>query len=309
MNKKWDVLGFGAVAVDDLIFVDQYPAVDSKEPICSRERHGGGNTGTALVTISRLGGNPAFYGALGSDELSAFTIQELNREGVNCDEVVRDMGGSPVYSIGIIERHSGRRTILYDVSGQVAPPLQSNILGKIPLARVVFVDHTMPELALGVCRNAHLVGVPVVADIERAVVAKHASQVEALSKVVDHLVINLEMGRQLSGRNDPLEIVTYLSREGHAAVVVTDGDQGCWFSGTEQKTVAHYPALKVEVVDTLGCGDVFHGAYAYGLAKGLNLSERVKVATIAAGLKATKAGGRIGIPRWSEIHAIMDQHG
>jgi len=67
------------------------------------------------------------------------------------------------------------------------------------------------------------------------------------------------------------------------------------------------PALKVAVVDTTGCGDVFHGAYAGALAKGRPLAEAVRIATVAAGLKAQQPGGREGIPDWAAVEAMLPQ--
>ncbi len=85
-----------------------------------------------------------------------------------------------------------------------------------------------------------------------------------------------------------------------AAVVVTAGERGCWYAGPEGE-VRHQPALRVEAVDTTGCGDVFHGAYAAMLTRGAPLARAVAVATVAAGLKATQPGGRSGIPDWGTV--------
>lgn len=59
MNVMWDVLGFGAVAVDDLVYLDGYPAPDSKMPVVEEQREGGGLAGTALVAAARLGARVA----------------------------------------------------------------------------------------------------------------------------------------------------------------------------------------------------------------------------------------------------------
>jgi sugar/nucleoside kinase (ribokinase family) len=61
-------------------------------------------------------------------------------------------------------------------------------------------------------------------------------------------------------------------------------------------------------VDTTGCGDVFHGAYASALARGLSLAERVRFAAAAAALKATRPGGQAGIPTRPEVEAFLQEH-
>ena len=83
MEKRWDVLGFGAIAVDELYYVDRYPLPDEKVPIIRRNRQGGGNAATALVTVARLGYKAAYSGVLGDDELSIYSLSELAKEGVD----------------------------------------------------------------------------------------------------------------------------------------------------------------------------------------------------------------------------------
>jgi len=86
--------------------------------------------------------------------------------------------------------------------------------------------------------------------------------------------------------------------------VVTGGELGCWYS-EHGGDVHHLPALKVQAVDTTGCGDVFHGAYAACLAQGESAHKALKVATVAAGLKATQPGGRSGIPDRATIDRVL----
>jgi len=92
---------------------------------------------------------------------------------------------------------------------------------------------------------------------------------------------------------------------GKAAVVVTCGAEGSWWIGEGVQAPVHQPAFAVEVVDTTGCGDVFHGAYAAAWVRGLPLGERVRVASAAAALKATQPGGQTGSPRWDEVQAFL----
>ena len=91
-------------------------------------------------------------------------------------------------------------------------------------------------------------------------------------------------------------------------VVITDGDQGCWtLAADDLAQVAHQPAFQVDVIDTTGCGDVFHGAYAAGLVRGLGVAERVRLAAAAAALKATRPGGQAGAPTQAEVEQFLSQ--
>ncbi len=293
MENKIDVLGLGAVAVDDVIGVEHYPPVDTKEAIRSHERFGGGLAGTALVTASRLGCRAAYCGALGEDDLSLFTLKEFEREGVDCAWIARIPGARPIHSIVI-------RTLFFDLAGLQPPPEQLLTADLVGRSRVIFIDHTLPAAAMAAARLARQAGIPVVADLERG----RDEALHDLLPWIDHLVIGIEMGKQLTGESDPQGIVSRLLEQGLPVVVVTKGDQGCWY-GSSPTEVYHQPALPVAVVDTLGCGDVFHGAYAAGLARGLEATLIVRTATTAAGMKATRSGGRAGIPTWDAVQAHL----
>jgi sugar/nucleoside kinase (ribokinase family) len=109
---RWDVLGLGIAAVDDLLYVDVYPRPDSKVAVRARQRQGGGLTATALVAAARLGARAAYGGVLGHNELSRFTLRELQREGVDCASVLRKGEAEPCHSIVVVDRSTGSRTIL-----------------------------------------------------------------------------------------------------------------------------------------------------------------------------------------------------
>lgn len=112
MSLTWDVLGLGAAAVDDLLYVDQYPVPDSKVPVQAKERHGGGLAGTALVAAARLGAAVAYCGVLGDDDLSQYALEEFKREGIDCTPVMNDPSARPIHSIVIVDRTTGSRSML-----------------------------------------------------------------------------------------------------------------------------------------------------------------------------------------------------
>ena len=86
MSATFDVLGLGAVAVDELIYVDCYPAADEKAHVLRTARQCGGLTATALVAAARFGAKCAYAGVLGSDELSLFARDAMAKEGISLDQ-------------------------------------------------------------------------------------------------------------------------------------------------------------------------------------------------------------------------------
>ncbi len=297
---RWDVLGIGAVAVDDLLYVDRFPEPETKSLLRSEERQGGGLTATALVAAARQGARAAFMGILGDDDLSRFTLQALQREGVDCTLVLRRPGARPFHSRVIVDLATGGRTILYSDAGVTFPTAAEVPDALIGACRVLFLDQYGARVgphALDVARSQ---GIPIVADIERIV--DEAGQ--TLLWRADHLIIGIGLGRLVTGQEEPEAILAALARPDRACCAVTAGARGCWYVERDGP-VHHFPAFRVSVVDTTGCGDVFHGAYAAAIARGEAVGQAIRLATATAAIKATHRGGRAGIPDRARVEQFL----
>jgi sulfofructose kinase len=305
MIEPFDILGLGCVAVDDLLYVDAYPQADTKARVQSRDRQCGGLTATALVAAARLGARCAYAGTLGDDDASQFVVHRLQEEGISVRQLCRRADARPIRSVIIVDRNQRTRTIFYDLEGAapVTPDWPSEEL--IRAARVLFVDHFGVEGMLRATRLARAAAIPVVADFESDPGGPAFRQLVA---EVDHPIVSLDFARQWTGREQPAQAALALWSPGRQAVVVTCGLDGCWYVGSQQPTAArHQPAFAVPTVDTTGCGDVFHGAYAAGLAQGQDLPTRLRWAAAAAALKATRPGGQAGIPTRTIVQTFLQE--
>ncbi len=290
--SRFDIIGFGAVAVDDLLFLDGYPVPDSKVRIVRRERRAGGLTGTALVAAARLGCSCAYAGTLGSGELSRFVMEGLAAEGVSVDLVRRVDGAGPYHSTILVDTREKTRTILSDPGAVVLLDPAHLPEAAIRAAGMVFVDHEGVDGMAAVARIARESGVAVVADLEK----RREPGFDGLLALVDHPIVPWELAAALTGAADGPGAVRRMwdlpgapCTGGRAAVVVTRGVEGSWCTGAEcPGKVLHQPAFRVQAVDTTGCGDVFHGVYAALLAGGAPTAERVRVAAAAAAVKAAQ---------------------
>lgn len=297
-----DILGLGVATVDDLLTVDLFPQPNEKILVRRFERQGGGLTASALVAASRLGCSCHMVTPLRDDELSVFLRETLTREGLVLHESPGKEGCFPFRSTILVESKSGERIILCDdydrfeyVVGDVAERL-------LPTAKCLFVDHVYADVLVESTALARRLGVPVVGDFERD---SHDSL--AVMRLVDHLILPLAYARQYTGKEAPEEAVLALLGEDRAVACVTDGANGCWFAekGGEGK-VRHLPVFKVEeIVDSTGCGDVFHGVYASALVQGYPVAERVRRAAAAAAIKLGRPGAQIGAPTTSELDEFL----
>jgi len=159
-------------------------------------------------------------------------------------------------------------------------------------------------------------GIAVVGDIERVAPTPTPDERVKLAEVlplVDHLVVPRHFAQEWTGLYDVGQAAGQLWEEGvsggfnRSAVVVTCGSAGCWYIDGDiaGRGAVHCPAFVVEVTDTTGCGDVFHGAYCVALVEGMGLAERVRFASSAAALKATRRGGQAGIPMRKQLNAFL----
>jgi sulfofructose kinase len=295
----WDVLGIGCVAVDDLIYVDHFPAPDSKLPVLEVRRQGGGNTATALVAAARQGARVAYCAGLGVDALSTFSLEELGREGVDCSPCRPTDGGKPFHSYVVAERTAHTRTILYEI-GQIAPPPEI-VAEAVSQCRVLMVDHYAGEASRQAVSLALERGIPVVADVED----EFALGAAAMLDEADHLIVSQTLAARVARTMDFPEMLRALARPRRVCCAVTAGEAGCWFA--ERGGSAQYQAaFPVQVVDSTGCGDVFHGVYAAAVARGESLARAIKIASAAAALKATHRGGRAGIPSLAQVENFLD---
>jgi ribokinase len=299
MDHRWDILGLGCVAVDDLLYLDRFPQPDTKMRLQRRERQAGGLTGNALVAAARLGARCAFGGTLGEDGDSRFVLDTFRQEGIDVTPARITAGAGPIHSTILVDMTGRTRTILFDLTGSAGASPDWPPEAMLRECRVLFVDHYGLEGMIRAARIVHQAGGAIVADLERDEWPGFAE----LFDLVDHLVINEALARKRTGCDRPADAVQKLaaSPPARAAVVVTCGAAGCWWMDSAMTAAVHEPALAVPVVDTTGCGDVFHGAYAAGLVRGLTLAQRVRLATVAAGLKATQRGGQRGSPRWQDV--------
>ncbi len=232
--------------------------------------------------------------------MSRFSLDELRREGVDTSRVLIYENARPHHSTILVEARGGTRTILSFAEGVTPFPMARITPQVLAGARVVFLDHS--TRAAAIAKTASWLGIPVVADIERAVPG-----MEDWIAQVSHLIVGEKFAREWTEQHDVEQAVRELGAT-RAVAVVTRGERGCIACGRALKMqVLRVPAYKVDAVDTTGCGDVFHGAYAAELARGSDVVTRLKVASAVAAIKAGHRGGRGGLPSREEALRFMER--
>jgi len=308
LSKPWDIIGLGCVAVDDLIYIPVFPAADTKIRVVRQERQYGGLTGTALVTASRLGARCAFAGLLGVDDLSRMIEENFRSENVDVSFAPRESDACVPHSTIIVATETGTRNIFCRIDGRLGAHHTLPDEAVLRSARVLFIDQFGTPGNVRAARIARAAGMAIVADFED----ESDPQFGELLALVDHVVLPEEFAQKITGATSARSAVERLWCQGRQAVVVTCGVEGAWFAGLDA-VVRYQPAFRVAVVDTTGCGDVFHGAYAAAQVRGAQVADCVRFASAAAALKATQPGGQRGIPRRADVERFLtsspDTHG
>jgi sugar/nucleoside kinase (ribokinase family) len=299
-GRRFDILGLGCTAVDDVLYVPTFPGADQKARVSKTSRQFGGLTGTALVAASRLGARCAFAGCLGVDSFSNHVADNFTREGVDVSLAPRSPEAAVVHSVIVVGEDTGSRNIFFHVPGVMGADPNLPDDETIHSSKVLFIDHYGMEGNLRAARAARAGGTAVVADFED----DELPLFDEVLHLVDHLILSESFALRLTRQPNAARAAESLWHPQRAAVLVTCGREGCWsVSESGGPAAVHYPAFRVKAVDTTGCGDVFHGAYASALARGASLPERIRFAAAAAALKAS----RPALPSLDDVHLFLVQ--
>jgi sulfofructose kinase len=297
-NATFDVLGMGCVAVDEFLYVPEFPQADAKVRAVRGERRCGGLAGGMLQAAARLGARSGYAATLGDDELSRFVVERFQADGISLHYLRRVDGVQPIHCTVVVDTTHATRTIFYSLEGAQGAQTDWPPAEAIQSSRVLFVDQYGIDGMIRAAKIARAAGIPVVADFENS----DWPGFDQLLGLVDHLIVAQSFASKLTNETDPARACLSLhGGRAETTVVVTVGSKGCWYCSGAAPGVMHHLAFPVEVLDSTGCGDAFHGAYATALAKGAALEERVRFASAAGALKAkTKE-----FPRLDEVKTFL----
>ena len=299
MSKNFDLAGFGICSVDFLGVVEKYPAAGEKIPMTAFAKQGGGLTGTALVAAARLGAKTAYLGKFGHDEYSRFVLEEFQQDGVNVEHVIWAEGAQPPVAFIHVEQNSGARRIARYWKEFALKPAELDA-AMIASSRILFLEHHFVEAGIWAARLIKPTGGLVVVDAERNVAG-----LEQILHIADYIIVSQNFAMQQTGSADPEQNAYWLQQKYGGIIAVTAGENGA-FCRTPENTF-YQPAFQVDVVDTTGTGDVFHGAFMVGLIENWPLPKILEFSAAAAAMKCRGLGGRAMIPRRDEVMEFLQR--
>jgi sulfofructose kinase len=302
-EAAFDVVGFGLNAVDYLCVVPEGLEFGSKAPILRFERSGGGQAASAMVACARLGLRAKYVGKVGDDEAGAFSLESIRSEGVDVRDVVVVPRTANQFAFIIVDAGSGERTILWHRPPQIATAPPEVTPERVAVGRALLVDGHDAPAAVRAAAIARERGIPVVLDAET--VKDGTAELVAATDVV---VASSRFPALFTGRAGRREALHALKEAGPTVVAMTLGKDGALALGEDGSEI-HSPAYAVNVVDTTGSGDVFHGAFLVGLVSGWTVERTLDFSNAAAAIKCASVGGRGGARSRDEVFDLMKRHG
>jgi sulfofructose kinase len=295
------VLCIGISVLDHVFQVDAMPTRAEKFRSHQMATVGGGIAANAAVAVARQGGRAMLITRLGEDGTGKVILDEISAEGVDISLSRRFHGVKSQLSCILVDKAGERLIVSY--ADPAMPDSTEWLPAQLPTGVDAVLGDTRWEAGskhmMGLARAA---GKPAVMDIDR----KPADP--ELISACSHAALSAQAAAEMTG-NDDVAAATIALAEQHPAIwlAVTDGANGVWW--TDRGAIRHMPAFKVDVKDTLGAGDTWHGAFALGLAEGMVEYAAVRYASAVAALKCMAFGGRAGIPDRQTAEAFLRERG
>jgi sugar/nucleoside kinase (ribokinase family) len=288
------------IAVQDIVFrVAQFPQPGGKCMTNEFVVVSGGCAVNAAIAVARLGGRAHYAGPLGgeSDNVSNQLMAEMAREGIDTSGVVRVTGATAPVS-GIMVDAAGERMIVTHRDKRIETARLADPDGLVANVSLLLADNRFPELVRPVCEAARRRGIPVVLDADRPTVED-----DPLFAIPTHVIFSGECLRATTGLDDLSAGLQRMAPRTKAFLAVSDGPGPVRY--LDDGAIRTMPVFKVEAIDTLAAGDVFHAGIALALAEGRDPLAAMRFGAAAAGLKCTRFGGSMGAPKRDEVEAFL----
>ena len=301
------VVGLGMASLDMLVRTRQLPGWEQGAELAGLGLEGGGPVATALVAAQRLGVQTGFIGTFGTDRLGRVKLQTLVEEGVDVSRSsILDQSEDQTVLV-MVNQENGERVFSF-VSGRERAALDPAALDRayITSAEILHLDGYHAAAAIQAAGWMRAAGKLVMLDghATRGPVSETQRQ---LVQSCDILICGQGFAPALTGLNDPREAGQAALELGPGIVIQTEGKAGSYTTAPGEHF--HTPAYDVDVVDTTGAGDVFHGAFLAGWLRGWSLRETVLFSTAVSALKCLRLGGRPGIPCFDEALHFLSERG
>lgn len=291
------ILCIGHASYDITCPVDEYPVENTKYRLMDKVSAGGGPASNAAFLLGKWGIDTVIQTVVGSDDFGEKIKKEFKSVGVSTDYIETSYEKETSLSFILINKQNGNRTV-FNVAGEPTP-LKKYQYDFTP--DIIFTDgHDY-----GAAQNAMTKYPNAIRIIDAGRVTQELLE---LCKYMNHIVCSKGFAETVAGAkfdyenpNTLVQIYSKLqAKYPHANIVVTLEEKGALYMVNNQIKIM--PGLKIDdVKDTTGAGDIFHGAYTYGIANNFDMEKIITLSNIAAGLSTKTVGSRLSMPPLSDV--------
>jgi sugar/nucleoside kinase (ribokinase family) len=288
------------IAVQDILFrVDRFPPPGGKCMTHEFRVISGGCAVNAAIAVARLSGNARYVGPLGdpNDSVSNQIMDQMVREHIDASAVVRVPGATAPVS-GILIDASGERMIVTYRDRTIEAAAVADPDRLLEGVDLLLADNRFPDFVRPICEAARRRGIPVVLDADRPTVED-----DPLFAIPTHVIFSGECLRNTTKLDDLSAGLERMAPRTDAFIAVSDGGGPVRYR--EDGRIRTLPVFKVDAVDTLAAGDVFHAGIALALAEGRDEVAAMRFGSAAAAVKCTRFGGSMGAPTRDEVDAFL----
>ncbi len=285
--KNLQAVGIGHPTADLLINIDKLPTRDQDAQLMDISYQYGGKVPTAMAALGRLGVACGCIGVVGNDDEGRAVCADLVRNGVDAGHMVTlDQPGTSL-NVALSEVRGGRNIIkrARGLRGVEPGDLDKDYISQ---ARVLHLSRAgeAERLAAG---WMHEVGGIVAFDADG-----YTPEIEAMLGSIDAFIASEFYYTKRYGDRDIEACCREIAARGPGIVVITLGSRGC--VGVQGGQFFRVPVVPVDVVDTTGAGDTFHGAFLYGLLQGWDAKACAEFSSAVSAHKCAAIGGRAALP-------------
>ena len=282
--------------------IENFPEENSKTHFTNSIESSGGCACNMAYALGKYGVDTYLASALGDDTFATFIRNELSKIGVHTEYMETVYEKRTNLSLILANSKNGSRTI-FTIEKEPLYLKKSEFQFEPDLVLIDGYDYGASLAALNKYSNK----------ITIIDAGTYNSEVVQLCKYCQYIVASKEFAESLTGQkinyDNPQSLVyvytAFANKFPNKQIIITIEDRGALYMTDGQIRVM--PGLQSQVLDTTGCGDIFHAAFGYGLLKGYNLEQSITLGNIAAGLSVNKIGFINSVASLDEIMPYFNQ--
>ena len=293
------ILCIGHAAYDTTLPVDTYPIENTKNRVSARMECGGGPASNAAYLLGKWGMDVSFAGILGDDEYGKRIKEEFDVVGVKTKFLQLNKEHKTTASFIIASQDKGTRTILtYRPINMEMSDFELDFEPNIILMDGQEIKQS--KKLIEKYPNAITIidaGRPTAEIVELAQMVNYVVCSKEFAETVTNIKINYDDHRTI------VALFKKMEKLFKGEIIITLEAKGSLYKKAEQVRIM--PSIEVVPIDSTGAGDIYHGAFTYGIARNLDIEHIIKISNIAGALSVTKLGGRYSVPSKEEMKKVL----